>query len=159
MKTLLVYYSNRSLVRAMCEASAMQNVDVLQLQPRYKKRPLLDDIIDCYRALTGKGSRLLLPEFELEGYDSVVLVTSLRAFAPSAEMNEFLFRCDLGGRDVNCIVCNRIRSFGRAGSSLRKRVRLANGQCRSITFVSEGDLTQKATASIIALQAPVGATE
>ena len=160
MKTLLVYYSNRGLVRAMCEASAMENVDVLQLQPRYRKRPLVDDIADCYRALTGKGSRLQLPDFELENYESVVLVTSLRAFAPSPEINEFLFRCDLGGRDVNCIVCNRIRSFWRrAGASLRKRVRLAGGVCRSITYVSEGDLAQKENASIIESAVPPPAAE
>ncbi|MDR3314430.1 MAG: hypothetical protein LBS96_08260 [Oscillospiraceae bacterium] len=152
MKTLLVHYSNRSIVRAMCEASNAPDVDVLQLQPRYKKRPVLDDVADCYRALAGKGARLLLPEFLLEEYESIVLVTSLRAFAPSPEINEFLFRCDLGGRDVNCIVCNRIRSFGRAGSALRKRVRLAGGVCRSITYVSEADLALKSTASIIALQ-------
>lgn len=149
MKTLLVYYSNRGLVRAMCEAAAMENVDVLQLKPRYRKRPVVDDIADCYRALTGKGSRLQLPVFELDNYDSLVLVTSLRAFAPSPEMNEFLFRCDLRGRDVNCIVCNRVRAFWRrAGASLRKRVRLAGGICRGITHVSEADLAQKKTASI-----------
>ncbi|MDR2525673.1 MAG: hypothetical protein LBC83_05790 [Oscillospiraceae bacterium] len=154
MKTLLVYYSNRSLVRSMCEASAMADVDVLQLHPRYQKRPVLDAAADCYRAITGKGTRLVLPEFTLAEYDNIVLVGSLCALSLSPELNEFLFRCNLGGRDVHCIACNRFRFFGRSGTALRKRVRLAGGVCRSVTYLSEAGLAREnANVGIIALQA------
>ena len=143
MKTLLIFHSNRSAVRGMCESSAADDVDVLELRPRYKKRPLFDDLIDSYRALTGRGVRLAPLDIDFEKYDSIVLVDSLRAFAPSAECNEFLYRCDLGGRDVSCVVSNRVRSFGNAGRLLRKRIRLAGGNCRGITFLAEADLRQE----------------
>jgi len=129
-------------VRGMCTACAMEDVDVLELRPRYKKRPLFDGMIDSYRALAGRGVRLAPLDIDFAKYSSIVLVDSLRMMAPSAECNEFLYRCDLGGRDVTCVVSNRVRRFGRAGRLLRKRIRLAGGTCRGITFISEADLRQ-----------------
>ncbi|MCL2494845.1 MAG: hypothetical protein FWE98_04220 [Oscillospiraceae bacterium] len=140
MKTLLIFHSNRGAVRGMCESSATQDVDVLELRPRYRKRPLLDGVVDSYRALVGRGVRLAPLDIDFAKYDSIVLVDSLRLMAPSAECNEFLYRCDLGGRDITCVVSNRVRRFGRAGRLLRKRIRLAGGACRGITFLSEADL-------------------
>ncbi|MCL2106770.1 MAG: hypothetical protein FWH26_06940 [Oscillospiraceae bacterium] len=144
MKTLLVYHSKRGLVRAMCEASAMEHVDVMELQSRYQAHPIMNFLADCYRALTGRGTGLAPMELDLAGYDSIVLVNSLRLFSPSAECNEFLYRCNLAGREVSCVVCNRVRSFGQAGAKLRKRVRLAGGSCRSVAYVTESDLAQHA---------------
>ncbi|MDR2686580.1 MAG: hypothetical protein LBB75_02420 [Oscillospiraceae bacterium] len=152
MKTLLIFHSNRSAVRDMCEASAMEGVDVLELRPRYKKRPLFDTVVDSYRALAGRGVRLAPLDIDFDKYDSIVLVDSLRMLSPSAECNEFLYRCDLGGRDVTCVVSNRVRRFGRAGSQLRKRIRLAGGACRGITFLSEADLRDEEAADAFALQ-------
>jgi len=153
MDTLLVYHTNRSSVRAMCEATAMEGVDVLELRPRYKKRPLLDDLAGNYRALTGRGVRLAPLDIDFSKYGQIVLVDSLCAFAPSAECNEFLYRCDLGGREVVCIVSSPVRYFGSAGRLLRKRIRLAGGTCRSITYIAEADLgRQEEPASVFALQ-------
>jgi len=143
MKTLLIFHSNRGAVRGMCEACAMEDVDVLELRPRYRKRPLFDGVVDSYRALAGRGVRLAPLDIDFAKYDSIVLVDSLRMMAPSAECNEFLYRCDLGGRDITCVVSNRVRRFGRAGRLLRKRIRLAGGACRGITFLSEADLRQE----------------
>ena len=153
MKTLLIFHSNRGAVRAMCEASAMEDVDVLELRPRYKKRPLLDTLADCYRALAGRGIRLAPLDIDFAKYDQIMLVDSLCAFAPSAECNEFLYRCDLGGREVSCVVSSRLRYFGGAGRILRKRIRLAGGICRGITYIAEADLTRgNETANAFALQ-------
>jgi len=143
MKTLLIYHTNRGCVRELCEASAADDVDVLELRPRYRKRPLLDSIGDCYRAAAGRGIRLAPLDIDFARYDQIMLVDSLRALSPSAECNEFLYRCDLGGRDVSCIVSNRLRFFGRAGRVLRKRIRLAGGNCRSITYIAESDLNRQ----------------
>ena len=143
MKTLLIYHSNRSAVRAMCEASAMDDVDVLELRPRYKRRPVVDDVGDLYRAVAGRGVRLAPLDIDFSKYDQIMMVDSLLASLPSAECNEFLYRCDLGGRDVSCIVSNRLRFFGRAGRVLRKRIRLAGGNCRSITYIAESDLNRQ----------------
>jgi hypothetical protein len=128
----------------MCEATATEDVDVLELRPRYRRRPLLDDAAGCYRALTGRGVRLAPLDIDFSKYDQVMLVDSLVAFAPSAACNEFLYRCDLGGRDVACIVSSPLRYFGHAGRLLRKRIRLAGGVCRSITFITEADLARQA---------------
>jgi hypothetical protein len=152
MKTLLIFHSNRSAVRGMCESSAMEDVDVLELRPRYKKRPLLDDLVDSYRALTGKGVRLAPLDIDFEKYDAICLVDSLRMLSPSPECNEFLYRCDLGGRDITCLVSNRVRRFGHAGPLLRKRIRLGGGSCRGITFISEADLREEEDVSALALQ-------
>lgn len=152
MKTLLIFHSNRSAVRDMCEASAMEDVDVLELRPRYKKRALIDGMVDSYRALTGRGVRLAPLDIDFAKYGSILLVDSLRCLSPSAECNEFLYRCDLGGRDITCVVSNRMRYFGHAGRLLRKRIRLAGGSCRGITFISEGDLREEETANALALQ-------
>jgi len=153
MKTLLIYHTNRSPVRAMCEATAMADVDVLELRPRYRRRPLLDDIAGCYRALTGRGVRLAPLDIDFAKYDQILLVDSLMAFAPSAACNEFLYRCDLGGREVACIVSSPLRYFGSAGRLLRKRIRLAGGACRSITYIAEADLGRQAEpANALALQ-------
>lgn len=151
-KTLLIYHSNRSAVKAMCEASAMEDVDVLELRPRYKKRPLFDDLIGGYRALAGKGVRLAPLDIDFAKYDSIVLVDSLQLFSPSAECNEFLYRCDLGGREVTCVVSNRMRYFGHAGRLLRKRIRLAGGTCRSIAFLSEADIREDEAVNAFVLQ-------
>ena len=132
------------MVRGMCEASAMDDVDVLELRSRYKKRAVIDDIGDLYRAVAGRGIRLAPLDIDFARYDQIVLVDSLRAFLPSAECNEFLYRCDLSGREVNCIVCNRMRVFARAGRLMRKRVRLAGGHCRGITYIAEPDLAKQA---------------
>ncbi len=136
----------------MCETAVMDDVDVLELRPRYKKRPLLDDMISSYCALAGRGIRLAPLDIDFAKYDSIFLVDSLRLFSPSAECNEFLYRCDLGGRDVNCLVSNRMRFFGHAGRMLRKRIRLAGGVCRGITFISESDLREEETLNVLALQ-------
>ena len=143
MKTLLIYHTNRGAVRAMCEASAMEDVDVLELRPRYKKRPLVDSIGDWYRAVAGRGIRLAPLDIDFAKYKQIMIVDSLRAMLPSAECNEFLYRCDLGGREVSCIVSNRVRWFGRAGRVLRRRIRLAGGVCRGITYIAETDLREE----------------
>jgi hypothetical protein len=153
MKTLLIYHASRSDMRAMCEACSADDVDVLELRPRYKKRPVLDAVADCYRAVAGRGVRLAPLDIDLSKYDQIMMVDSLRAMAPSAECNEFLYRCDLGGRDVMCIVSNRLRCFGRAGRLLRRRIKLAGGVCRGITYIVESDLSKQAAAeNILALQ-------
>ena len=152
MKTLLIFHSSRSAVRDMCESSAMEDVDVLELRPRYKKRPLFDTVVDSYRALAGRGVRLAPLDIDFDKYDSIVLVDSLRMLAPSAECNEFLYRCDLGGRDISCVVSNRVRHFGHAGRLLRKRIRLAGGSCRGITFLSEADLREEEAVNAFAPQ-------
>ena len=152
MRTLLIYHSSKAAVRAMCEASAAQDVDVLELRPRYKKRPVFDDAVDAYRAFAGRGVRLAPLDIDFSKYDSIMIVDSLLMGSPSAECNEFLYRCDLSGREVNCIVCNRVRAFARAGHLMRKRVRLAGGLCRGITFIAEPDLAKQAeTATAFAL--------
>lgn len=144
MKTLLVYHAGgRAAVRAMCEASAAQDVDVLELRPRYKKRPVFDDAVDAYRAFAGRGVRLAPLDIDFTKYESIMIVDSLLMGSPSAECNEFLYRCDLGGREVNCIVCSRVRVFARAGRLMRKRVRLAGGHCRGITYIAEPDLARQ----------------
>ena len=153
MGTLVIYHTSRNSVRSMCEATAMEGVDVLELRPRYKKRPLLDVVADCYRALTGRGVRLAPLDIDFAKYDQIMLVDSLVAFAPSAECNEFLYRCDLGGREVVCVVSSPLRYFGSAGRLLRKRIRLAGGACRSITYIAEADLgRQTEPANVFALQ-------
>jgi len=152
MKTLLIFHSNRSTVRDMCESSAMEDVDVLELRPRYKKRPLLDNVVDSYRALAGRGVRLAPLDIDFDKYDSICLVDSLRMLSPSAECNEFLYRCDLGGRDVTCVVSNRMRYFGHAGRLLRKRIRLAGGTCRGMTFIAEADLREEEAVNALSLQ-------
>ena len=152
MKTLLIFHSNRSAVRDMCEASAMEDVDVLELRPRYKKRPLVDGLVDSCRALAGQGVRLAPLDIDFAKYDSILLVDSLRCLSPSAECNEFLYRCDLGGRDITCMVSNRIRWFGNSGRLLRKRIRLAGGSCRGITFISEADLREEEAVNAFTLQ-------
>ena len=147
MKTLLIYHSNRASVRSMCEASALDDVDVLELRSRYKKRAVIDDIGDCYRAVAGRGIRLAPLDIDFARYDQIVLVDSLRVFLPSAECNEFLYRCDLGGREVSCIVSSPVRYFGRAGRVLRRRIRLAGGSCRGITYIADTDLSKREEAA------------
>jgi hypothetical protein len=152
MKTLLIYHTTKNAVRAICEACQREDVDVLELRPRYKKRPVLDNLADAYRAFTGRGIRLAPLDIDFSKYGSIMIVNSLRAFSPTAECNEFLYRCDLGGRDVTCILSNRIRAFGRGGRLLRKRVRLAGGTCRGITYLAESDLAkQPEPANVFAL--------
>jgi len=155
MKTLLIYHSSRAAVRTMCEASAMDDVEVLELRPRYKKRPVIDTMGDCWRAMMGRGVRLAPLDIDFARYGQILLVDSLQMFRPSAECNEFLHRCDLGGRDVTCIVSNRVRWFGRSGAVLRRRIALAGGNCHGITFISDADLSrqsQEPTANAFALQ-------
>ena len=153
MKTLLIYHTNRSSVKELCEAAAAPDVDVLELRQRYRRRPLLDDVADCYRALAGRGVRLAPLDIDFSKYEQITLVDSLTAFAPSAACNEFLYRCDLGGRDVSCIVSSPLRYFGSVGRILRKRVRLAGGVCRNITYLAEADLSRQAeAASVLTLQ-------
>ncbi|MDR1927089.1 MAG: hypothetical protein LBQ33_00435 [Oscillospiraceae bacterium] len=145
MKTLLVYHSRRPCVRTMCEASAKRDVDVLELRPYYRKRLFLGAVSSAYAALTGRGARIIPLEVDLSQYQSVILVTSLQLLAPSAECNEFLYRCDLSGREVTCVLCSSLRSFGSsAGAALRKRVRLAGGVCRDVMYLTESDLSRKA---------------
>ena len=147
MKTLLIYHTNRGAVRAMCEATRADNVEVLELRPRYAKRPVIDDLADVFRAIAGRGVRLAPLDIDFSKYGQIVMVDSLRAFRPSAECNEFLYRCDLGGREVACIVSSPVRYFGHAGRVLRKRIRLAGGNCRSITYVTEADLNKQEEAA------------
>jgi len=147
MKTLLIYHSSKHAVRAMCEATATDDVDVLELRPRYKKRPVFDDVADAYRAFSGKGIRLAPLDIDFSKYESIMIVDSLCMNSPSAECNEFLYRCDLSGREVTCIVCNRLRIFNRSARLLRKRIRLAGGNCRGITFIAESDLARQEEAA------------
>jgi len=157
MKTLLIYHSNREALRAMCETCATDDVEVLELRPRYKKRPVIDAIADCYRAITGRGSRLAPLDIDFSKYGKIVLVNSLRLCCPTAECNEFLHRCDLGGHDVACIVSSRMRFYGRCSSRLRRRIRLAGGTCRGITYIADADLNnQEQTANVFALQQQEG---
>ena len=153
MKTLLIYHSSRSAVRTLCEAAATEDVDVLELRPRYKKRPVVDTVSDCYRAVMGRGIRLAPLDINFDKYDQIMLVDSLKMFLPSAECNEFLYRCDLTGRDVTCVASSRVRYFGRSGNALRRRVRLAGGNCRGVTYIAEADLSkQEQAANVFLLQ-------
>ncbi|MCL2446721.1 MAG: hypothetical protein FWD06_08145 [Oscillospiraceae bacterium] len=136
MKTLLIYHSNRPAVCAMCEAAANDDVDVHQLRVRYKKRPLSD----YYRAMVGRGIRLAPLDIDFSKYNHIILVDSLKLLAPSAQCNEFLYRCDLTGHAVTCIVSNKMKFFGRARAVLQRRVRLAGGHCRDVVCLAHSEL-------------------
>jgi hypothetical protein len=141
MRTLVVYASERKAVREMCENFATQDVDVVELEPRYPASNPMDIATDAYRALTGRGKRMKPLTFDWSQYRNIIIVSSLVCSAPSPVLNEFLNRCEFGGRDVSCICVNRTNSFGTAGAKLRKRVRLANGRCTGMLFLPEKQLT------------------
>jgi hypothetical protein len=140
MKILLIYHSNRPAVRSMCEAAADDNVDVYQLRARYKKRPGIDTLGDYYRAIVGRGVRLAPLDLDFSRYNHIILVDSLKLFAPSAQCNEFLYRCDLTGQTISCVICNKVKFFGRARAVLRRRVRLAGGNCCNIVCFADNEL-------------------
>lgn len=140
MKTLLIYHSNRPAVRNMCESAADIDIDVQQLHTRRKKRPGTGFISDCYRAVVGRGIRLAPLDLDLSQYKHIILVDSLKLFCPSAQCNEFLYRCNLAGQTVTCVVCNKVKFFGRARAALRRRVRLAGGHCRDVVCVAHSEL-------------------
>ena len=140
MKTLLIYHSNRPAVRTMCEATADADIDVHRLHTRYKKRRGIGSIGDYYRAIAGRGIRLAPLDLDLNQYKHIILVDSLKLFNPSAACNEFLYRCNLSGQMVTCVVCNKMKFFGRARAVLRRRVRLAGGHCRDVVCVADSEL-------------------
>lgn len=140
MKTLLIYHSNRPAVCATCEAAANDDVDVHQLRVRYKKRPGIDSLGDYYRAIVGRGIRLAPLDIDFSRYSHIILVDSLKLLAPSAQCNEFLYRCNLTGHAVTCIVSNKMKIFGRARAVLQRRVRLAGGHCRDVVCMAHSEL-------------------
>jgi hypothetical protein len=137
MKTLVIYTTPRETVRDLCESLVCEDTDVMALEPRYTASGAIGVFGDAYYALTAKGKRIKPLDFDWSKYGSVTLISSLCAGAPRAEMNEFLYRCDFSGRDVTCIVVGRHGYFGGAGSSLRKRVRLAGGNCCGVVYLPE----------------------
>jgi|GEM_PF-395308 len=145
MKTLLIYHSNRPAVCAMCEATASDDVDVHQLRARYKKRPGIDTLSNHYRALVGRGIRLAPLDLDLSQYKHIILVDSLKWLCPSAQCNEFLYRCDLTDQAVTCVVSNKVKFFGRVRAVLRRRVRLAGAQCCDVVCVADNELAAQPT--------------
>jgi len=141
MKTLLIYHSNRPAVCAMCEAAANDDIDVHQLRVRHKKRPGIDSLGNYYRAVVGRGIRLAPLDIDFSKYSHIILVDSLKLLVPSAQCNEFLYRCDLTGHAVTCIVSNKMKFFGRARALLQRRVRLAGGHCRDVVCLADSELT------------------
>ncbi|MDR1733736.1 MAG: hypothetical protein LBR73_02525 [Oscillospiraceae bacterium] len=137
MKTLLIYHTNKQTVRRKCQSLACGDVDVLEITPRYKKRFLIDSIGDCYRAFAGRGTRVLPMEIDWSEYTDVTVIATLNGGRPTPECNEFFFQNDLGGRKVNCIIVSNRQNAGRAGTLLRRRIRLAGGDSSSVTYMNE----------------------
>ncbi|MCL2194976.1 MAG: hypothetical protein FWB76_03395 [Oscillospiraceae bacterium] len=153
MKTLLIYHSNRPAVCAMCEAAANDDVDVHRLRARHKRRPGIDSLGAYYRAIAGRGIRLAPLDIDFSQYNHIILVDSLKLFVPSAQCNEFLYRCDLTGHAVTCIVSNKTKLFGHARAMLQRRVRLAGGHCRDVVCLVDSELAAQ-PASYLSNSAP-----
>ncbi|MDR1465083.1 MAG: hypothetical protein LBJ11_07290 [Oscillospiraceae bacterium] len=151
MKTLLIYHSTSRRVIDLCEGAACGDVDVLALAPRYRRGALWNAVVGALRALAGKGNRIEPLEVDLSQYDAIVLATSLRFCAPSAECNEFLYRYNLAGREVTSLVFSRVRLFGRSMELMRKRIRLAGGVCRGIVCLSESTMPKAESTNVLAL--------
>ncbi len=144
MKTLLLYFSNNSSIRELCEASKIHSkVDVVELRDRYLRGSLWAATVGTYKAICGTGSKIEEINVKLNDYDTIIIATPVWGFNPVPAVNEFLHGTNFAGRDVSGLLIHSRRTAGMAGDILRKRIKLAGGVCSGIINIPQKELIKE----------------
>lgn len=145
MKTLLVYYSIKDDVRALCESSRREGeIDVIELREKYDRGVLSACTFGAIAAASGTGSVIDEIEADISQYDTVIIATPAWAFSPAPAVNAFLHSVNLSGKEVIGMIFSGTPIGSRASDTLRKRIQLAGGHCASVVSVNAKQLKRHA---------------
>lgn len=144
MKTLLVYYSIKDDVRALCESSRREEeIDVMELREKYDRGVLSACTFGAMAAASGTGSVIDEIEADISQYDTVIIATPAWAFSPAPAVNAFLHSVNLSGKEVIGMIFSSSPG-SHASDILRKRIQLAGGHCASVVSVNAKQLKKRA---------------
>lgn len=141
MKTLLVYYSIKDDVRALCESSRRDGeIDVIELREKYDRGILSACTFGAMAAASGEASSIDEIDVDINQYDTVIIATPAWAFSPAPAVNAFLHSVNLSGKEVIGMIFSGASSGSHASDILRKRIQLAGGHCGSVVSVNAKQL-------------------
>lgn len=136
MKTLLLYFAQNGKAIKLCEDSrTLSGIDVLAINERYYRSSLSKKTIGSLQAKKGYGVRIDIQETELDAYDTIILATELWGGNPPPAVNEFLHRTSLNGKEIIGLLLNKNKPRSTCADTLKRRISLAGGFCRSIVNV------------------------
>lgn len=136
MKTLLLYFAENKKAIKLCEDSrTLSGIDVLAINERYYRSFLAKKSLGCLQAKKGSAVRIDMDETELDSYDTIILATELWGGNPPPAVNEFLRKTGLNGKEIIGLFLNKNKPRTSSADTLKKRISLAGGFCRSIVNV------------------------
>lgn len=143
MKTLVLYFAENKKSIKLCEDSKIPStVDVFQINEKYYRSTPVKKTVGALQAKKGYGVRIEMDEIELDNYDTIIIATELWGNNPPPAVNEFLHKTSLKEKEIIGLLLNKSKPHTHSADTLKKRIYLAGGFCRSVVNVPVNKLAK-----------------
>jgi len=135
MNILLTYYSNRGstarIAKAIISATNATGRELIDSNSQTGKGMMTLAL----SAMLGWSSSLRRPDYNLDGFDTILLMTPIWAGNPTPAMNAFLKKANLRGKRVIFALVGAGTDNVQAAEKLTKRVEASRGQVSEIIYL------------------------
>jgi len=144
MKTLVIYYSNRGstarIAKAIISATNSTGRELIDSNSQTGKGMMTLAL----SAMLGWSSSLRKPDYNLDGFENILLMTPIWAGNPTPAMNTFLKKVNLRGKRVILALVGAGTDNIQAADKLIKRVEANGGQVSEIIYLQGPSLGKDA---------------
>jgi flavodoxin len=144
MKVLVVYYSNKGKTELAAKtiASAL-NSEIRKIQEIGKRQGITGFIKSGFQAILGYASELKPMDFNVSGYDLIVIGSPVWASSPAPAVNSFVKEAGLKGKKV--VLFFTLGGTGSQGAidKLKQKVESMGGKVMKSFAISVGGKSQQ----------------
>ena len=144
MRPLVVYYSNRGttarIAKAIIKATNATEREIIDSNSRTGKGMMLLAL----SAMLGWSTKLKNPNYDLGGFDTIILLTPIWAGNPTPAMNAFLKKVNLQGKSILLGLVGAGEDNHDAAEKLTKRVEARGGKSVDVVYLRGATLNSGA---------------
>jgi flavodoxin len=144
MKLLVVYYSNRGstakIAKAITTVTNASGRELIDSNSQTGKGMMTLAL----SAMLGWSSSLRNPDYNLEGFDTILLMTPIWAGNPTPAMNTFLKKVNLRGKQVILALVGAGTDNMSAADKLTKSIEASSGKVSEIIYLQGASLAKDA---------------
>ena len=144
MRTLVIYYSNRGttarIAKAIIKATNATERELIDSNSRTGKGMMSLAL----SAMLGWSSKLKNPNYALDGFDAIVLLSPIWAGNPTPAMNSFLKKVNLKGKRVLLGLVGAGDENLKAAEKLTKMVEAKGGSNTEVVYLKGSSLANGA---------------
>lgn len=153
-KALVIYFSHTGKTKVCAEAVAKElDADLREVKLKKPHRGIWAYVFGGREALFEERVELLSPNYSLNDYDQIILMTPVWAWHSTPAMYTFANNCDFSGKEVFVLVT----SMGMPGKALDTLCSVVEGRRGKVTGQavvvsagkSEAELAQEALKNVV----------